>query len=223
MRSEGMSVSCDRSRSAARPGRVGGVIALALLFLGCWSGKEARVEAEGSGGASACEPVAEMPEVRIEAASLVGRHRLVLVATSGPAAGGTVEERLRLWVQDPDLEALVGPGGEEIPGVRQRLVGTLTGTLAEVGARLPGDLASERPEAPGVAVLFTAPDVPDGATAERVLLRLGSEANVRGRLAFDDAFTVLRVTAADERGFFGSWESGSGLQGAGGYFCAMPG
>ncbi len=152
----------------------------------------------------------------VEVAHLAGEFRLVVVSTQEPHLEERADVRLELVAQDLELRTIPGITGEPLPGVEQPLRGILRGDLGAVGAVVPGDLLSEDPRAPGVAVLRM--DATEAGDA-RVIVRLGSEANQRERLAFDEAFTVLRVRATEKSRFFGEWESGNGGEGARGYFC----
>lgn len=155
----------------------------------------------------------------VAAAHLPGEFRLALVSTEGLAAGEKAELRLTLVAQEDELRTVPGIGGEPLPGVEQPFRGWIEGDLAAIGAAAPGDLESLDPRAPGVSVLRMEAA---GNGQPRVVLRLGSEANRRDRVAFDEAFAVLRVHSADERGFSGAWESGGGGGArAAGYFCAV--
>ena len=123
---------------------------------------------------------------------------------------------LTLRAQAEEFQTIVGPGGEPAPNTRIPLYGWIDVDVGTVGAVVPGDATSEDPEAPGVALLESRM----GDRAPDILLRLGSEANRRGQVRFDGAFTVMRVTEADAEGFRGRWNSGVGLDRSEGPFCA---
>jgi hypothetical protein len=89
---------------------------------------------------------------------------------------------------------------------------------AAIGATRTGDLGSLNPLAPGVLVIERHPPRAD-APAE-ILLRLGAEANRRGVVRFDGGYFVLTIRRIADRGFAGSWASGTTGPGAEGYFCA---
>jgi hypothetical protein len=55
---------------------------------------------------------------------------------------------------------------------------------------------------------------------DRLLLRVGSEANRRGMRRFDGAYTVLQVQQITEEGFAGTWRSGVNMEQSGGHYCA---
>lgn len=204
--SSGPSIRADGVRSGA-----------AAVFLGLVAG------CASTGDEAArppCEPVEPAAVTGVDPETLAGTWHLMLVATSGRMEGEESEVRLVLRPQEPALREVPGVGGEPIPGTRQALVGTLSDDLDQVGAWVPGDVGSEDPEAPGVSLLVTEPDVA-GAGRPGILLRLGSEANVRGRIAYDDAYTVLRVHRVSEEALYGRWESGVRTEQAGGHFCAV--
>ena len=180
----------------------------------------------GLGGLRACvqTPPCEVVELDSGAVGVFapsaweGRYHLVLVATRGAGTGRSEDGTLHLVLQDEALRTVPGLDGEPISGVEQPLRGTLTGEPSQLGATVPGDLLSRDPQAPGVVVIRS---VDPGGGGESLMLRLGSEANRRGRSAFDEAYTVLRIRAAQEDGFAGDWESGGGEGEAGGHFCAV--
>lgn len=95
------------------------------------------------------------------------------------------------------------------------LGGTIDVDLEAIGAQPVGALDSADPEAPGVLVLES-----DGSEGRTILLRLGSEANQRGRMSFDGAFTVLSVQRMSDNGFSGAWWSGVREMRTEGHFCA---
>jgi hypothetical protein len=186
---------------------------LVLFTFGCGG-------TQGESPRGPCEPVEAAPLTDVDAETLAGTYRLTLVATQGRMAGNETEVRLELRPQEPGLRPVPGVDGEPLPGTVQALIGTLSEGLEDVGAWVPGEVGSEDPEAPGVSVLLTEGEPMDGPTS-RLLLRVGSEANVRGRISFDDAYTVLRVARVTDEGLFGRWESGLRTEQAGGHFCAV--
>ena len=64
------------------------------------------------------------------------------------------------------------------------------------------------------------PDVDAPAEIASITLRLGSEANQRGVLRFDGAWTALYVRWIGDAGFGGEWTSGVTIPEATGSFCA---
>jgi len=148
-----------------------------------------------------------------DATDWTGEYALVLL---GPDAV-RVEGSLTLVEQAPELQSVVGPGGEVAANTRMPLYGWADIDLDPAGAAVPGSLASEDPGAPGVILLESTV----GDQAPRLMLRLGAEANRRGQTRFDGAFTVLRITEAAADGFRGRWSSGVGLDRAEGTFCAF--
>ena len=180
----------------------------AVLVLGCHHGS-------GHPDPAPCTEVVESPGAPIPADSLAGEYRLQLTSDSGPAAA--VEGTLALRAADSSLPARSGPYG--IPDTTRRypLVGSAEINLAAVGAVAPGGTRSRDPAAPGVLVIERLGGRP---SPERMLLRLGAEANRADQVRFDGGYTVLRVRQIDRRSFQGEWESGAPLPQAHGRFCA---
>jgi hypothetical protein len=179
----------------------------ALLLLGCHHGA-------GRPGPAPCGPRADGAGVTPTAQSLAGEYRLQL--TSGAGEKHT-EGVLRLWVAQPPLPPRTGPYGIPDTTHRYPLVGTADLDLDAVGAVAPGGTTSAEVTAPGVLVIERVGGRPAG---ERVLLRMGADANRAEPIRFDGGYTVLRVRQADAEGFRGEWESGAPLPEARGHFCA---
>lgn len=135
------------------------------------------------------------------ASELAGTYALVLVATSGDSTGRTSQGRLTLREGARTDAALVG--GTDV-------------NVEAVDALRPGPLDVVSDSAPGVLVLES------GGERPRVLLRLGSGANVQGIAQFEGGYTVLQVHRISDSSFSGSWRSGTGMGGdrATGHFCA---
>jgi hypothetical protein len=142
-----------------------------------------------------------------------GDHALVMLASDGSRVDGT----LTLAPQASEFQDLVGPGGEIAPNTRIPMIGWLDLDPGAVGAVVPGDPMSTDPQAPGIAVLESrmADQMPN------IILRLGAEANRRGQVRFDGAFTVLHVSEAEDLSFRGRWNSGVGTNRTEGIFCAF--
>jgi hypothetical protein len=179
----------------------------ALLVLGCH-------HSAGGPGPEPCTRIADPSGVPLPADSLAGEYRLQLTSDSGAA---TVAGILRLAAADPLLPARTGPFGIPDTTHRYPLVGTAVLDLAAVGAVAPGGTTSSDPAAPGVLVIER---VNGRVPAERILLRLGAQANRADQTRFDGGYTVLRVGAIDRSGFRGEWESGAPLLQARGHLCA---
>lgn len=109
-------------------------------------------------------------------------------------------------------------GMRELQDAMTPLGGTIEVDLDAIGAQPVGALDATDPEAPGVLVLES-----DGSEGRTILLRLGSEANQRGRMSFDGAFTVLSVLTMSDGGFSGAWWSGVREARTEGHFCAYAG
>jgi hypothetical protein len=180
----------------------------AVLLLGCHHGA-------GRPDPAPCAEAVESSGAPVPADSLAGEYRLQLTSDSGPAAA--VEGTLRLRAADPGLHPRTGPYGIPDTTHRYPLVGSVEINLAAVGAVAPGGTTSSDPAAPGVLVIERVGGQP---SAERVLLRLGAEANHADQVRFDGGYTVLRVRQIDRGSFQGDWESGAPLPQAHGHFCA---
>jgi hypothetical protein len=164
--------------------------------------------------AVACAPAGGELAAGARADALAGAFRLTLAAERGPFAGRSAEGTLQLQPF----------GARPIPvppsaGVRYPLFGGTDVDLAAVGAVAPGAVDRADAARPGVLVMeMSAPSAPAGTN--RVMLRLGADANRGGDPRFDGAFTALTVTAIEGGRFAGRWQSGGGDQQASGYFCA---
>jgi hypothetical protein len=180
----------------------------ALLVIGCHHGA-------GQPDPAPCAAAAEWSGAPLPADSLAGDYRLELTSDSGAAAA--VVGSLRLRAADPSLPPRPGPYGLPDTTHRYPLVGAAELDLGAVGAVAPGGTSSNDPAAPGVLVIERPGNSPPG---ERILLRLGAEANRPEQLRFDGGYTVLRVREIDRGGFRGDWESGAPLPRAHGRFCA---
>jgi hypothetical protein len=147
----------------------------------------------------------------LHARVLNGEFVVRMVASTGSRRGETTEGTLRLMPQDSAYRSLELPDGSSSSTVTLPLYGTAAIDFAAVGAVIPGDAASEDPQSPGVLAI----ENPD-----RLLLRVGSEANRRGMRRFDGAYTVLQVQQITEEGFAGTWRSGVNMEQSGGHYCA---
>ncbi len=167
-------------------------------------------------GDGPCRPITGPLPAGASTEPMRGEFTLTMTATGGARSGATVRGRLILVPQDSAL--LEAEGGQ----VRQPLRGTSTIELDSLGAVPMGDLTSDAPEAPGVAVY----EQPAAATGvPTILLRLGSGSNSRGPQPFDAAYTTLFVQRIGPGGFAGGWSSGAGptfpIREARGFFCAV--
>jgi hypothetical protein len=165
-----------------------------------------------------CAPIADqrLPP-GTTAAALEGEFTLTLVSAAGSVAKGVVALR----ANDSALVPLSAPGGSPRPDATMPLVGTAAIDLESVGAVRMGDLGSQDPTAPGVAVLERHEVISGDTTASEITVRLGSEANRRDMIRFDGGYTALFVQAVTEAGFGGAWVSGGGRREASGHFCAV--
>jgi len=165
-----------------------------------------------------CQPVTETLPFSIAAASLAGEYRFRMVARGAASPGASAIGKLSLVVQDPEARQRPGPFGVTDTIHRYPLIGAAELDFAAVGAVTPGGAASLDPAAPGVLAIER-PGAEPGAP-DRLILRLGTDANRTERVPFDGGYTVLRLRRADTREIAGDWESGAPLPRASGYFCA---
>jgi hypothetical protein len=199
-------------------------VGLAILLGACAPGEKTAENAS----AAAEVPAAAAQEESAPAECVVGGGTVASDASTADWAGaytvallssdGTrVDGSLTLADQLEEFRELVGPDGEVAANTQIPLFGWVDLDVSAVGAVIPGNAESQDPEAPGVVVLESRM----GEQAPNILLRLGSEANQRGLVRFDGAFTVLRVTEIGSDGFRGHWNSGVGVERAEGTFCAF--
>jgi hypothetical protein len=202
----------------------GGGVVLALVLLGgCGAAEKGAGNASPEAGDAAAQASEATPAECVvgqgtiaadaTTADWVGSYAVALISSDGRRVDGT----LTLADQSEEFRAVIGPGGEVAPNTRIPLYGWTDLDAAEVGAIVPGSTTSQDPEAPGIAVLESRM----GNQAPNILLRLGTEANQRGLVRFDGAFTVMLVTEIDSDGFRGRWNSGVGVDRAEGSFCAF--
>lgn len=155
--------------------------------------------------------------VPIEAAAveaLAGRYRLHMISDAEP--GDRVSGLLDLRVPGAGPPDAGPPGAPAAPS----LIGASDIVPAEVGAVVPGDLASMDESAPGVGAYVFAPD-PARPTEMMAVLRMGTESNRRDRQRFDGAHTTLRITSIAADRFGGTWSSAVGADEMSGGFCAV--
>ena len=165
-----------------------------------------------------CEAVTDTLPLSVTAESLAGDYRLRMLTRGAEGEGASAVGKLSLVLQDPEARRRPGPFGVTDTIHRYPLIGAAELDFAAVGAVTPGGTVSLDPAAPGVLAIERT-----GATAgasDRLILRLGTEANRIDRVRFDGGYTVLRLRRADSRGIAGDWESGAPLPRASGYFCA---
>lgn len=157
-------------------------------------------------GPAACAPTNGGLASGATMASMDGSYTVHLVGDDGRVTTAA----LSLTPQPADMRRL--------QDAMTPLGGTIDVDLAAIGAEQVGALDSTDPEAPGVLVLES-----DGSEGRTILLRLGSEANERGRMSFDGAFAVLSVQRMADGGFSGRWWSGVREARTEGHFCAYGG
>ena len=200
-----------------------GAVALlgALALVGCEPGGDS---ASADALAAICTPTPTAGATLRGDASLAdaaGDWRLVVVAEEGDAAGTEVESTLTLAAHAPEMRTVIGFDGAPMPNASAPLYGSTDLDLTALGGLDMGGLDSDDPAAPGIGVYETR--APDASRPASIVLRLGSEANRRGDVAFDGGTSVLRVQRIGDDGFAGTWRSQvSGRTVAAGWFCAMP-
>jgi hypothetical protein len=196
--------------------RSGLIVAFAVLA-GCHSrGPDEKV------GARRCAPptLGDSLESTASADALLGEYRLHLAATGGPDSGRSVDGTLRLWPLPDSLAHEVMVLGVPDSSASQPLGGSADLDREALGVVRTGDLGGSDPTAPGVLVIEHHPRRPDARP--QILLRMGADANRRGRVRYDGGFFALTVRGMAAEGFTGTWASGSGPAAAAatGYFCA---
>jgi hypothetical protein len=194
-----------------RGGLKGDAVALTVLVVmvaGC-----AQQADNGDASAAACVARTDSLAKGTRAADLAGTYRITLVATRGDSAGGETQGTLRLIANDSAHAGVPGRDGS----VTSPLYGSTSLLMGVVGGVGTGALDADDPDAPGVLVF-------EWASVPEIMMRLGQRANRRdGRMQFDGASSVLRVSWVEGGSFGGSWRSGAmGATTAGGHFCAAP-
>jgi hypothetical protein len=193
-----------------------GALAGIILLPAC----HARRAAEQAGAVPCTAPApADSLSPSATAAVLAGEYRLHLAATSGSDSGRSVEGMLRLWPL-PDSLAHVTVLGARDTTADQPLGGSAELDREALGVLSTGDLGGSDPTAPGVLVIEHHP--PRRDARPQIVLRMGSEANRRGRVRYDGGYFALMVRTLGDHGFTGTWASGAGPTSAGarGHFCA---
>lgn len=191
----------------------GCVAAIGLVLLGAAGCASNSLDTPTPLSAEACRP----PETSgladgFSSTDLAGAWSLWLFADEGEAAGAAAGGHLVLTAWEAGEEPLVGGSPAALRGATDVEVGA-------VGAADSGDASSEALDRPGVLVLQWRES---GDERPSVALRLGDRSNRLDRMAFDDAYTVLRLVEATDSTFSGHWESGAGRGPvAGGRFCAV--
>ncbi len=181
---------------------------LALLLLLASAGCAAL---RGASGPAPCVPVSGPLPPGASLAPLAGRFIITLVSSGGGEVGGHLMLR-------------PAPAGAPAPAAHARtaFIGTTDVRLESVGAQRLGDIGSEDPAAPGVAVYEQRS--PSGAPT--VTARVGSlitAAPPAGMMVIEGPYTVLFIRQVGRGGFAGGWTSSDGTPGAAearGHFCA---
>lgn len=157
------------------------------------------------------------PSATVE--GLEGTYRLKLVAVSGAKKGAAVEGTLDLEPHNRALRYRTRLDGTPDSTTLLPLFGSVEINLDAVDAAAVGSTTSRDPQQPGVLVIERHA-LPGKPALADITIRLGSEANRRGRTRFDGAYTALGVRRVSPTGLAGSWRSGVTAERARGYFCA---
>ena len=150
-------------------------------------------------------------------ANLAGNFELVLTATLGVRDGNSTRGTLVLRPNRDTLRTMQDPAGGVIPHVVVPYYGTSTIDVTGVGALPLGGADSADPIQPGLLMIQT---IASDGSAESLILRVGSDANLREAVRFDGGYTVLRVRYVSPDTVLGDWASGVRTETAAGYFCA---
>jgi len=203
-----------RPRPAA--GRLASVVTLAFLA-GCHTrGPDEKVGTRRCTAPTAGDSLAPTAT----ATGLPGEYLLHLAATSGPGSGRSVYGTLRLWPLPDSLAHEVMVLGMRDTTADQPLGGSADLDRAALGVVRTGDLGGSDPIAPGVLVIEHHARQPEARP--QIMLRMGADANRRGRVRYDGGYFALTVRGMGADGFTGTWASGAGpaAAAAAGYFCA---
>jgi hypothetical protein len=156
--------------------------------------------------------------INTAAEELSGEYRLVFIGTSGAGRSKRAEGVLRLWPRPTEFRPVLALDLTPMPDRSEPLYGATSADIAAVGAYTEGSLASEDPEAPGVALRVS-------TIGDRVemTLRFGAEKNRRDRWILDGAMLESQVLEAGRNGFSGVWSASLGYTTyhSGGHFCAV--
>jgi hypothetical protein len=203
-----------RFRAAAAP--LARVVALAVVA-GCHShGPDQQVGTRPCAAPAAGDSL----ESSATAVGLPGEYRLHLAATTGPNSGRSIDGDLRLWPVPDSLAHEVMVLGVRDSMANQPVGGSAELDRAALGIVRTGDLGGSDPTAPGVLVIEHRARGP-GARPQ-IVLRMGADANRRGRVRYDGGYFALTLRGMGADGFSGTWASGAGPTAASatGYFCA---
>lgn len=181
------------------------------LILGACGPQPAPTPPAHAATPDSCAPIAGKLPPGASADSAAGEYRLVLVATTGAAAGKKAEGSLSLGQVKGDLRYSQLPGLPRDTTVRYPLAGTTTVDVAALSAVNTGDMTSRDPMRPGVLVI---------ERAGSITIRLGADANRRDVQRFDGGYTALRVQQLEKGRIAGAWESGTVSVNVRGHFCA---
>jgi hypothetical protein len=193
------------------------LVAALAFFAGCHS----RAPDEKVGTRLCAPPAArDSLESSATAAGLPGEYRLRLTATTGPGSGRSIEGALRLWPLPDSLAHEVMVLGVRDSTTTESLGGSADVDRTALGVVRTGDLGGSDPTAPGVVVIEHRARGPVGRP--QIVLRMGADANRRGRVRYDGGYFALTLRSKGADGFTGTWVSGAGpiSASAAGYFCA---
>lgn len=179
-----------------------------LLLVGCAGGG-----VSGGQPLSRCEPVQSESIDESALSDLAGEYGVLFVTSTGEVA----DARMHLVAAKGALRRMTGPDGVGTADILLPYYGTISLDVTEVGGVTAGSPMSADSLSPGVLVVQqNRPGVGPSLT-----LRIGSEANARGRSRFDGAYFAMRVRELTQGRIAGSWASGSRMETASGHFCAF--
>jgi len=193
------------------PSNVCSWLVVAGLTVGCATTRtrgRPRIEPLDRATIARCQFALSGVEIGVGAVEkLAGRYLLYMTSDAEPTdqTAGHLDLRVGGAGSDPDAPSLIGASDID---------------PAEVGAVVPGALASTDESAPGVGAYVFVPD-PDRPSEAMAVLRLGAESNRRDRQRFDGAHTTLLITTIAEDRFGGTWSSARGAEETSGGFCAV--
>jgi len=202
-------MSFSNSRPAVSRQATVFVVLMMTTALACGRGRGRDTERAAANATDRCTPTEGTLPADVIVEGWEGAYRLSLVRTGDEDQ--FVQGTLRLRPQVDSLRAILTIAGTIDTVSTIPLIGVASIDVESVGALRLGDLMSDDPIRPGVALVHG---------PGQIVLRLGSDANLREMPRFDGGYLSLFVRAADSAGFRGIWASGVVTQTASGWFCA---
>ena len=153
-----------------------------------------------------------------EIARLAGDFTLVMTATGGEQSGNTASGVITFRANIDDMSKMAETAETFRSNVVVPYYGMSDIDVSAVGALPLGHAASDDPVQPGA--LMVQANTPAG-DARSLVVRLGTDGNMRNVMRFDGGYTVLRVRYVSADTLLGEWASGTMTETASGYFCAI--